>query len=336
MRFIRFLGRRAIYLIPQLLGIVTIVFFLLRLLPGNPAQLIAGVAASDATIAAIEARLGLDEPMHIQYLLYLQNLLKGDMGDSWFTGASVTEDVISRFPATLELITISLLISLVLGIPLGVLIALRPGGPASRLTFFYGLLAGALPDFWVGLILVFFFFFRFDWAPAPFGRLGLLESVPALVTGFYTIDSIIGRNWETLKSALTHLALPVLTLVFVYMGAILKMTVSTMEEMLNSEFIDYARSFGLPRIRIMFYALRNAMPPVVTIIGIIYGFLLGGAVLVEQIFSWGGLGQYAIQSITHADYAPVQGFVLISALFNVIIYLLLDIFYFWLDPRVTT
>jgi peptide/nickel transport system permease protein len=333
MRIFRFASRRLLFLIPQVLGIVTITFFLLRLLPGNPAQLIAGVAANPQTIAAIEARLGLDKPLYVQYFIYLENLLKGDLGDSWVTGQPVTQDILTRLPATLELITISLILSLLIGIPLGVLVVLRPRGIVDRFTFGYGLLAGALPDFWLGLLLVFVLFFILRLAPAPLGRLGLIESPPTMITGMYTVDSLLTGNWKTFQSAVAHLALPVLTLVFVYMGGIVKMTRSAMEEMLNSDFVEYARASGLSQFQVLRYALRNSLPPIVTIIGIMYGFLLGGAVLVEKIFSWGGMGQYAVQSVVQADYAPIQGFVLIAAVFNMIIYLILDLVYVTIDPR---
>jgi peptide/nickel transport system permease protein len=334
MRLARFLLKRAFYLTLQLLGVVTITFFLVRLIPGNPAQALAGVGASPTSVAAIEKQLGLDQPMPVQYVIYLRNLLRGEFGDSIFTGQPVREDLAQRIPATLELVTVSMLIAVIVGIPLGVYVALKKTGVLNRIMFGYGMLTGAVPDFWLGLIFVFVFFFLLRWAPPPMGRLGALGIPPEKITGSYLVDSILMGDVQTLRLTLAHMILPVLTLVLIYMGNIVKMARSSMTEVMQSDFIDYARACGLPRGVVVRYALRNAMAPVATVIAFTYGFLLGGAVLVEAIFSWGGLGQYAVQSIVNSDYAPVTGFVLVVALFMSIMYLLLDLIYALLDPRI--
>ena len=334
MRLARFLLKRAFYLTLQLLGVVTITFFLVRLIPGNPAQALAGVGASPTSVAAIEKQLGLDQPMPVQYVIYLRNLLRGEFGDSIFTGQPVREDLAQRIPATLELVTVSMLIAVIVGIPLGVYVALKKTGVLNRIMFGYGMLTGAVPDFWLGLIFVFVFFFLLRWAPPPMGRLGALGIPPDKITGSYLVDSILMGDVQTLRLTLAHMILPVLTLVLIYMGNIVKMARSSMTEVMQSDFIDYARACGLPRGVVVRYALRNAMAPVATVIAFTYGFLLGGAVLVEAIFSWGGLGQYAVQSIVNSDYAPVTGFVLVVALFMSTMYLLLDLIYALLDPRI--
>jgi peptide/nickel transport system permease protein len=334
MRLARFLLKRAFYLTLQLLGVVTITFFLVRLIPGNPAQALAGVGASPTSVAAIEKQLGLDQPMPVQYVIYLRNLLRGEFGDSIFTGQPVREDLAQRIPATLELVTVSMLIAVIVGIPLGVYVALKKTGVLNKIMFGYGMLTGAVPDFWLGLIFVFVFFFLLRWAPPPMGRLGALGIPPEKITGSYLVDSILMGDVQTLRLTLAHMILPVLTLVLIYMGNIVKMARSSMTEVMQSDFIDYARACGLPRGVVVRYALRNAMAPVATVIAFTYGFLLGGAVLVEAIFSWGGLGQYAVQSIVNSDYAPVTGFVLVVALFMSIMYLLLDLIYALLDPRI--
>ena len=334
MRLARFLLKRAFYLTLQLLGVVTITFFLVRLIPGNPAQALAGVGASPTSVAAIEKQLGLDQPMPVQYVIYLRNLLRGEFGDSIFTGQPVREDLAQRIPATLELVTVSMLIAVIVGIPLGVYVALKKTGILNRIMFVYGMLTGAVPDFWLGLIFVFVFFFLLRWAPPPMGRLGALGIPPDKITGSYLVDSILMGDVQTLRLTLAHMILPVITLVLIYMGNIVKMARSSMTEVMQSDFIDYARACGLPRGVVVRYALRNAMAPVATVIAFTYGFLLGGAVLVEAIFSWGGLGQYAVQSIVNSDYAPVTGFVLVVALFMSIMYLLLDLIYALLDPRI--
>lgn len=334
MRFARFLTRRAFYLIFQLIGVVTIAFFLVRLIPGNPAQALAGVSARKETVEAIERQLGLDKPLPVQYGIYVRNLLQGELGFSIFTGQTVREDLEQRFPATVELVTVSMLTAIVVGVPLGIYVALRRQGVLNKIVFVYGMLTGALPDFWLGLILVFVFFFLLHWAPAPMGRLGPLANPPARATGSFLLDSALAGNWDLFWLSLKHLALPVITLVFVYMGNIVKMARSSMEEVMQSDFIEHARASGLPRLVVMRYALRNALAPVATVIAFNYGFLLGGAVLVETVFSWGGLGQYAVQSIINSDYAPITGFVIVAALFMSVMYLLLDVVYAVIDPRI--
>lgn len=336
MRFWRFLLRRTIYMFFQLLGIVTIAFFLIRLIPGNPALALAGIGAREDTVRRIEERLGLDKPLPVQYLIYLQDLARGNMGNSVFTGQPVLADLQKRVPATLELITLSISIAVLIGVPLGLYIgAERRSGVGSKIVFGYGMLTGSLPDFWLGLILIFVFFFLLGWAPAPMGRFHPLGVPPSTVTGSLIIDSLLAGDSEALWISLRHLTLPVVTLVIIYMGNIVKMASSSMKGVMQSEFIDYARASGLPKRVITRYALRNALPPVVTVVAFTYGFLLGGAVLVEKVFAWGGLGEYAVQSITNSDYAPITGFVIVAGLMMVGIYLLLDVLYTLIDPRIT-
>lgn len=329
-----FIGRRLLFLIPQLIGISLVSFFLVRLLPGNPAYAIAGQLATEEQIDSIEQRMQLDKPIPVQYVAYLSNVLQGDFGVSWRTSNPVLVDIKQRLPATIQLITIALVVIAIFGVLFGVLIATNPRGIASRIMFVYGLLAGAMPDFWLGLLLIFFFYFKLNWAPPPVGQFGLEVFPPPPVTGMSLIDSTLARDWPALRSAAAHLVLPELTLILIYIGGVVRMTSTTMSEVLDSGFIHYGRASGLPNRTITRYALRNSMPPVVTVLGIIYGFLLGGAVLVETVFAWGGIGQYAVQSIVNSDYLAIQGFVLIAAVFTLVVYLIIDIIYFFLDPRV--
>lgn len=330
-------GKRLLYLIPQAIGISIVTFVIVRALPGSPAYLIAGPRATAEMIAQLEAQMGLDQPIWVQYLIYIKDLLQGNFGTSWVTSNPVLTDLMRRVPATLELITLGMLVSLLLGIPLGAYAAIRRGKPSfvSKATGVYGSLAGAIPDFWFGLIVVFIFYVQLGWAPAPMGRLDVALLGPAHVTGFLVIDSLIAGDFESLRSALGHLVLPVFTLVFVYMAPIVKMTRSSMEEVLETDFIRHSVALGLGERKIFWRALHNAMPPVVTILGVLYGYLLGGAVLVESVFAWGGLGQYAVQSIVNSDFAAIQAFVLIAAGFTLVVYLLVDLAYFALDPRLS-
>lgn len=335
MRLLVFLVRRLLFLVPQLFGISLVVFFLLRLIPGDPAYKIAGVAASEETLEAIRQQLGLNEPLPVQYALYVSRVLQGDLGYSWYTSNPVTKDLWERVPATLELITIGLLASLVIMVPIGVVTAIRRGGIAERGSFFYGLLAGAMPDFWLALILVFIFFATLGIVPAPLGRLDVGLEAPTRITGFYTVDSILTLNWPTFQSAVGHLLLPVITLVFVYGGTILKMTRGSMAQALESDFVEHQQASGLSNRKIVLSAFRNAAPPVVTITGVTLVYLLGGAVLIEAVFGWGGVGQYAVQSIINSDFAPIQGFVLVAAVFSLLVYLVVDLIYVALDPRMS-
>jgi len=239
-----------------------------------------------------------------------------------------------RFPATVELISFSMLLALFVALPIGMITALRPSGLLSRATLLYTLLAGAMPDFFIGLLLIFFLYFKFNLAPPPMGRLSLLVEPPAAVTRMYVIDSLITRDWVALRSAIAHLVLPVSTLAFVQAGPIMKMTRSTVLQILEGDFMYFARVCGLKAGYIWRYALRNALPPVVTLASLLYGILLGGAVLVETVFAWGGLGQYSVLMIVNADYDGIQGFVLVASAFSLLIYLALDILYVVIDPRV--
>jgi ABC-type dipeptide/oligopeptide/nickel transport system permease component len=200
--------------------------------------------------------------------------------------------------------------------------------------FGYGMLAGSIPDFWLGLILIFVFFSKLGIVPGPIGQLDPIISTPPPVTGMIVIDALIAGEWEAFRSALWHLVLPVATLTLVYMTLIIKNTRSAVEEMMESDFVEHGRALGLSRRTLLGYALRNAMPPVITVIGIVFWFLLGGAVLVETVFAWGGLGQYAVEAVINSDYAPLQAFVLLAAVFTLVVFLLVDLAYFLIDPRI--
>jgi ABC-type dipeptide/oligopeptide/nickel transport system permease component len=333
-RFWKYAAQRLIFLVPQLFIVSVIVFFLVRLLPGDPSYLLAGPFATVERVEEVRRRLGLDQPLHLQYLKYLQSVIRGEFGTSWITSQPVLTDIRQRLPATMELVLLAVFFSAVIGIPLGVFTAIRKRGVADMTVFAYGMLAGALPDFWFALIIIFLFFYKLGWFPGPIGRLDLMVSQPHHITGMYAVDALMTGNWPAFTSALLHLVLPVTTLVAVYMPLVMKNARSTMEEMLSSDFVTYARAVGLSRFTQLRYALRNAMPPVLTVIGIMFWFLLGGAVLVETVFAWGGLGQYAVQAVVNSDYAPLQAFVLLAAVSTIVVFLLVDLAYFLLDPRI--
>ncbi len=334
MRLLVFLAKRLAFLVPQLFAVSVIVFFMLRLLPGDPSYIIAGPYATKERIQEVRRELQLDRPPVAQYLSYMGRVLHGNFGTSWRTSQPVLVDIEQRFPATLELVLGAGLLSILIAVPLGAYLASHRGNAVDRIVFGYGMLAGSLPDFWIGLLLIYFFFYRLGVAPAPVGQLGMAVLPPEPVTGSNVIDALLGRDWQAFASALGHLILPLATLVLTYMPLVLKTARTAMEEMLDSAFVLQARALGLGRRTQIRYALRNALPPVVTVVGILVWFLLGGAVLVETVFAWGGLGQYAVQSVVNSDYAPLQGFVLLAAVFTATVFLVVDVTYFLLDPRV--
>lgn len=334
MRVLTYLTHRLLFVIPQLLGIILVSFLLVKSVPGDPAVLMLGPTATPAAIASLREALGLDQPLYVQFFIYVKNLLHGDLGTSWQTTRPVLDDLIQRFPATLELVTLSLLVAIGVGVTLGLHAAKRPNGWIARFADLYGLSVGALPDFWFALVLIFVFYTLLGWAPAPLGRLDMIVIPPASVTGALTIDTLLAGDLQAFGSALSHLALPVLTLGLLNAGPILKMTQATMEKMLESDFSRYEVLCGVPQRLVIRHALRNALPSIVTIISVLYGFLIGGAVLVEIVFSWGGAGQYAVQGVLNSDIYPVLGFVLFSAIFSLIVYIMVDLIYVLLDPRI--
>ena len=336
----RYIARRLLLAIPQMLLISVVTFTLIRMLPGDPARLQLGPNASEAGVQALRVQMHLTGSIPEQYLYYLGGLLHGDFGRSWTNGTAVADDLVQRLPATLELITFGLIFILVVLLPLGAITAARGGGLVTRflkrVTFVYGLLAGALPDFWMGLLFLFVFFTVLGWAPGPEGRLAITTTPPPTVTGFYTIDSLIAGQFGTFVDAASHLVLPCLTLGLVYGGQIFKTTRLTVGRALRSDYTTYLEGLGVPHRQVLVLALRNAAPTILVMTGIVVGFLLGGAVLIETVFNLNGIGQYAVNAVTSADYAPVQAFVLVAALFTMLVYLVVDLLYFAIDPTVRT
>ena len=329
-----YIVRRLLAFIPLVIGISIVTFFLVRMLPGDPAQVLAGSTPYAGVVESIRERMGLDKPIPVQYVIYVRNALQGDFGDSWFTGKPVAEDMLRRAPATFELITYGMIAAVAFGFFLGVLGAWKPGGPIDRVSSFYGFAAGGVPDFWLALLIIYVFFHLLHIIPPPIGRFPLALLPPPTVTGFLTVDALLAGDLVGFKAAAGQLVAPVLTLGIFFGGPIAKLTRQTMLDILQGDFIRYARACGLSDWTIASYAFRGILPPVLTLIGWLYAFLVGGAVLVETVFSWNGIGQYAVQSIVNKDYAPVQAFVLLAGLFSLFVYLVLDLLYMLVDPRV--
>jgi ABC-type dipeptide/oligopeptide/nickel transport system permease component len=334
MMILRYIGTRLVFIVPQIVGIILVAFILIKTIPGDPAILMLGPMATTSSIAQLRTQLGLDQSLPVQFWIYLKHLATGDFGTSWQTTRPVLEDLMQRFPATLELVTYGMLLALFIGIPLGVLSAVNRKGALAKIGNIYGLLAGALPDFWLALTLIYIFYTVLGLAPAPIGRIDVMLLPPPSVVGFYTVDSLLAGDWIVFSSTVSHLLLPVLTLGVINAGPIMKMTQSTMQRMLQGDFSNYERLCGLPDRLIIRHAFRASLPSILTIISVLYGFLIGGAVLVEIVFSWGGAGQYAVQGVLNSDFNPVLGFVVVSALFSLFVYLSVDLIYLAIDPRI--
>ncbi len=335
MRLRSYIGKRLLFLIPQLVGIASLVFITLRVLPGDPAVLIVGPLGDEETIQAVTEGLGLDQPLHLQYFRYLGDLVRLDLGSSWSTTNTVVDDLGSRLPATVELITLGTLIGLFIGILLGAIAALWRNTVWDHLIRLVSLSGISMPNFWLGLIFIFLFSFLFSWFPSPLGRIGLAVDPPRDITGLYVLDSLLTLDGSALKSSLRHIALPAFTMSFIIMSPIVKTARSSIIEAMTADYVTHTRVSGLSIRRTRMYAIRGALPPIITILGVLYSHMLGGAVLIEVIYSWPGVAKYAVDSIINTDYAPVQGFVVLAAAWTVLVYLIVDILYVSLDPRIT-
>jgi ABC-type dipeptide/oligopeptide/nickel transport system permease component len=327
--------KRLVTVVPTLIGVVIVTFLLTRVLPGDPAVYFAGPAATPQSIAEIRKSLGLDRPLPDQFLRYVSDLAHGNFGNSLSTGRPVATEISSRLPASAELTLFGLFLAIAIAVPLGIFAAVKQGSFIDHLCRIIATAGVSLPVFFTGLLLVYVFYFRLGWSPAPLGRLDAFATAPPDITGFYLIDSLVTGNFETFRAALSQLILPAVTLAVFSLAPITRMTRASMLAALASEFIRTARASGLSgRTVILTYAFRNAMLPVVTTLGMVFSFLLGANVLVEKVFAWPGIGSYAVEALLQSDFAPVQGFVLTMAVMYVALNLLIDMLYGVIDPRV--
>ena len=327
--------KRLATVIPTLIGVIIVTFLLTRVLPGDPAVYFAGPAATPQSIAEIRKSLGLDRPLPDQFLRYVSDLAHGNFGNSLSTGQPVAAEIASRLPASAELTLFGLFLAIAIAVPLGIFAAVKQGSWIDHLCRVIATAGVSLPVFFTGLLLVYVFYFRLGWSPAPLGRLDAFATSPPDITGFFLIDSLITGNFETFRSAFGQLILPAVTLAIFSLAPITRMTRASMLAALASEFIRTARASGLSsRTVILTYAFRNAMLPVVTTLGMVFSFLLGANVLVEKVFAWPGIGSYAVEALLQSDFAPVQGFVLTMAVLYVALNLIIDMLYGVIDPRV--
>ena len=332
----RLIARRLIAAVPSLFGVVVITFILTRALPGDPAAYFAGGAATAEAIEQVRRQLGLDRSLAEQFLRYLGDLGRGELGLSLTTGQPVLTEIAQRLPASLEIVLVALVVACAIAVPLGVLAAVRQGSWIDQVCRVITTAGVSLPTFVTGLLLAYFFYYLLGWAPSPMGRLDPMFSAPPTVTGFLLIDSLIAREGAVWWAAMKQLSLPVATMAIFVLAPIARMTRASMLGVLGSDFIRTARASGLTPITVLFaYALRNALLPVITTLGMVFGFMLGGSVIVEKVFGWPGIGSYAIDALTASDYAPVQGFVLTMGVLFVFVNLLVDLLYLVVDPRVS-
>ena len=330
----RFFFSRVSTLIATFIGVSVVSFSLIRLVPGDPVLTMLGErGANPAAYNEIKESLGLDKPLIVQYFKFIGNAFKGDLGNSIVTNVPVLEEFFARFPATLELGLTGLLWAVLLGVPMGIIASVKKNSAFDYVTMSGALIGYSMPIFWWGLILIMWFSVGLGLTPVS-GRIDVLFEVPN-VTGFLLIDTLLNNNFSAFFSAVRHLILPSIVLGTIPLAVIARMTRSSMLEILSEDYVRTARSKGLTESRVIFiHGLRNALIPVVTVIGLMFGTIITGAILTETIFSWPGIGKWLVNSVTSRDYPVVQGGILIIAGFIVIINITVDFVYTLVNPKV--
>jgi peptide/nickel transport system permease protein len=329
-----YIARRMAMLVLVLFGMSLLTFIISHAIPGDPVRLAAGPHAGPEQIESLRKQLGFDKPLPVQYMKYMSGLLRGDMGISVETRRPVREELMKYLPATVELSIFALAISVLLGLPLGVLSAVRRNSPIDHSGRMVCLLGASTPIFWLGLLLQLLFYKNLGLLPIG-GRIGMELNPPTQITGLYILDSILSLDWLALKSSILHIILPAVTLGYGSMAVFTRMTRSSILEILNEDYIRTARAKGLSeRIVIYKHALRNAILPVLTLIGLQFASLLGGAVLTETVFSWPGLGNYGVHAIMTLNFPAIMGVTLVITTIFVAVNLVIDISYAFVDPRI--
>lgn len=331
MRRLEIVLTRLFWFVPTLLGLILIVFFISNVVPTDPVRILAGENATTAQIEALRRELGYDQPLLVQLWMYMQSLLTGDLGRSLYTQRPISQDLLRRLPATLELTFAAILIAILIGIPAGVVSALRRNSLVDQILRLLSVSGLAVASFWLAMELQMLFSTRLGVTPLN-GRISGFG--PDHVTGFMVLDSILTADWESLRSSLMHLLLPAVTLALPAAATILRFTRAGVLEVINSNFVLYERAMGLPSSLITWkYVLRNALISTVTQIGLIFGVLFSGAVVVEAVFDWPGLGTYAVQSILQSDHKAILGFTMLVGVVFILVNLLVDIVHTFIDPR---
>ncbi|HQK84459.1 MAG TPA: ABC transporter permease [Atribacter sp.] len=329
----KYILKRLLLLIPVLIGVSILIFVIVRLTPGDPARILAGEHATEEYVQATRERWGLDKPMYVQYYIWFKSLLRGDLGRSITTHSPVVEEIFNRFPATLELSLFAMFLAIVIGILAGIISAIRQYHFFDYFSMTVALFGISMPVFWLGLMLMFVFGLWLDILPIS-GRINVMIPLQN-ITGLYVLDSILTLNFQALGSSLLHLILPSIALGTIPMAMIARITRSSMLEIIRQDFIRTERAKGLPERMVIFkHALKNALIPIITVIGMEFGLLLGGAILTETVFAWPGLGRYTVDAVYARDYPAIQGSVLFIAFIFVVVNLITDVLYAYINPRI--
>jgi peptide/nickel transport system permease protein len=328
-----FLVRRLGFLVLVILGVSVITFMVSHVVPADPAALVAGKSSTSAELAHIRHDYGLDQPLPVQYLTYMSKLLRGDLGQSTFSHRAVLSDFVDYFPATIELTFYALVICVLIGIPLGVYSGLKRNSWADHVTRIISVAGTAMPLFWLGLLFQLVFYGQLGWLPES-GRLDTFQSAPRHITGVLTVDSLLTLNMPALANTLKHVLMTALCLAFASLSLVVRVTRTSMVDILSKDYIRTARAKGVPRRTVvMRHALRNALIPTTTLLGLQVGNLLGGAFLIETVFSWPGIGYYSVNTIQNFDYQAIMGVTVILAITYTLVNLAVDVLYTKLDPR---
>ena len=318
----------------MLFGLLCLTSAISHVMPGDPARLAAGPDANQSMVDTLRAKYGLDRPLGVQFARYVAGLARGDLGESLRSRQAVGDDLLRYFPNTFELVTLALLLAVALGVPLGMLSAVYRDTWVDHWTRVVSVSGVALPAFWLGLMLQLLLALHLGWLPLG-GRLGLTAAPPEPITHLLFVDALLRGEWRTLGDALAHAVLPVVTLCFPALASILRVNRAEMLETLGQDYIKTARAQGFSGFRVVTkYALRNAMIPTLTMIGLRYGWMLGGTILVETVFDWPGIGLYAVNAAVSSDFQPIMGVTLLIGVNFMLANLLVDLAYGWLDPRI--
>ena len=329
-----FIIRRTFSIIPTLLGVSIIIFLMLAITPGDPAELLLGERATEETLEAMREHLGLNEPLYVQYGLFLKRLIKFDLGETIWTRQKVWDEIKQRYPATIELSIAAMFLSCFFGIILGIISATKQYSWFDYMSMIASLVGVSIPVFWLGLVLMLVFSLYLGWFPMS-GRMGIGIDLE-IITNFYVLDAILTRNWPALKDVLWHLALPAFALSTIPLAIIARMTRSSMLEVLRQDYIKTAKAKGLGQTKIVLkHALRNGLIPVITVIGLQFGIMLGAAILTETVFAWPGVGKWIFDGVVKRDYMVIQGGTLIVAACFVLVNLVVDVLYAVINPRIS-
>ncbi|MBE7637087.1 ABC transporter permease subunit [Sneathiella sp. P13V-1] len=327
-------AKRCVLMLGMLLGLMVITFLISHVTPGDPAALAAGPDATEEMIERIRVERGFDKPMIQQFAIYVGGVVTGDLGTSIHTTRDVLDDILTFFPATFELVVFSIFVAILLGIPLGVIAAVKQNSWLDNLIRIISSSGVGLPMFWLGLMLQLYFGLQLGWFPLG-GRLELMTDPPTTITGLYTIDALLTLNFPVFFEALQHILLPAVTLCFPALASIIRVNRAEMLETLALDYITNARAQGIGVFRIVaLYALKNSILPTLALIGLRFGWMLGGTVLVESVFDWPGIGLYTVQAATASDFEPVMASTLVLGAWFMLANFIIDILYGWMDPRV--